>query len=186
MKFLKFWFLTVLIISFNNLSAQDFAKKNIWEIGGRINYSSTTSVNNGETSENSLNVFSLHVPVYYFVIDGLSAGFIPGYENLSLGSSSASQLVLMAGLAYNIKTESAAYPYIEGRIGYNTSSNGNTRSGLIWLIAGGVKVQVGGNALINIGLAYEQSTLETSGSEGGRDGTNAWGIDAGFAVFFGN
>ena len=77
--------LTVLIVSIFffgiiNLSAQDFATKGIWEIGGRINYSTVTSVSNGETSENSLNTFALNVPVYYFVINGL--GIIENIQNL--------------------------------------------------------------------------------------------------------
>jgi len=186
MKYLSFCLFTILFIFRPNISAQDFAKAGIWEIGGRINYTSTTSVNKGETSEDALNNLSLHVPVYYFVIDGLSLGLIPGYENLSSGGSSFSMFNILAGLAYNIKTLSVAYPYIEGRFGYNTSDLGSTRSGIIWFIGGGVKIQLGRNALVGIGLAYEQSTLELSGNEGGRDGTNSWGIDVGLAVFFDN
>jgi hypothetical protein len=186
MKESLFYLVTIVLLVFTNLSAQDFAKKGVWEVGGRINYTNTTSVNNGETAENSLGAFSPNVPFYYFIVDGLSLGLIPGYEYLSIGDNSASLLDILLGIAYNIRTESTAYPYIEGRAGYNTSSNGDTRTGIVWLLTGGVKVQVGGNALIVIGLFYKQSTLETSGSESGRDGTNAWGLDAGFTVFFGN
>ena len=177
---------TVIILSFSlNLMAQDYAKEGIWEVGGRINYTSTTYVSNGETAEHSYNVFSLHVPYYYFPIDGLEVGLIPGYENVSYGDNSASALDISLGLAYNFQTKGNAYPFLEGRIGYNSTSNGDAKSGMVWLLAGGVKLQVGGNALVSIGFAYEQSTLENSDNEEGRDGSNAWGIDAGFAVFFG-
>jgi hypothetical protein len=186
MKNLSVTLIAVLFICLANLSAQNYAIKNTWELGGRINYTSTTTVRDGETSDNSVNLFKLYTPFYYFVIDGLALGIIPGYENLSSGDLSVSFFKILGGVAYNIKTESIAFPYLEGRAGYNTSSNGESRSGIVWWVGGGVKLQVGGNALINIGLAYEQSTLEISNNEGGRDGTNAWGIDAGLIIFFNN
>jgi opacity protein-like surface antigen len=175
----------IFMLSALNLNSQDFAKMGIWELGGNISYTSITGVNNGETSENSLGTFTLDVPVYYFVIDGLALGLIPSYINLSFGESSASEFDILFGLAYNISTNSQAYPYGEGRIGYNTTSNGDSESGIVWAVIGGVKVQVGGNALINIGIEYSQSTLERSGNEGGRDGTNLFAIRAGLAIFIG-
>jgi hypothetical protein len=173
------------MLSALNLSAQDFAKRGIWEVGGNISYTSLTSVSNGETSENSLGTFTLDVPVYYFVIDGLALGLIPNYVTASLGDNSASAFDILFGLAYNIATRSTVYPYAEGRIGYNTTSNGDTRSGIVWAGIGGVKVQVGGNALLNFGIEYSQSTLEREGHEGGRSGTNVFAFRAGFAIFAG-
>ena len=82
------FFLT--FVSICSLSAQSFASEGTWEVGGNVSYSSTTSVSNGETSENSLEVFSLDVPFYYFVIDGLELGIIPSHQSLSSGGSSAS------------------------------------------------------------------------------------------------
>ena len=111
-------------------------------------------------------------------------GIIPTYENLSLGDNSLSAFNILFGTAYNIQTKSVAYPFIEGRLGYNSTSNGDTRSGMVWEIIGGVKVQVGGNALINIGIGYSQSSLEREGHEGERSGTNTIGVRAGFLVFF--
>ncbi len=176
------FFLT--FVSICSLSAQSFASEGTWEVSGNVSYTSTTSMSNGETSENSLGVFSLDVPFYYFVIDGLELGIIPSYQSLSSGGSSASLLNILFGTAYNIKTSSAAYPFIEGRIGYNTTSNGDTRSGMVWALIGGVKVQVGGNALINFGLSYTQSTLQKENHEGGRSGTNVIAGQVGFTVFF--
>lgn len=185
MKCLSLLFITMSLF-INKVTAQDFAKEGVWEIAGRINYTSTTSVANGITSDNSVNVFSLHTPVYYFIIDGLEVGFIPGYESVSYGGSSSSLLNLEGGIAYNFETESIAYPYIEGRFGFNTSSNGNTRNGIIWSLGGGVKFRVGGNTLVSFGLAYEQRTLESPDIVGGRDGSNSFAIDIGLAVFWGS
>ncbi len=173
------------MLSALSLNGQDFAKRGIWELGGNISYSSLTNVSNGESSENSLGTFTFDVPVYYFVIDGLGLGLIPRYINLSFGESSASAFDILFGLAYNIATNSQAYPYGEGRIGYNTTSNGNSESGIVWAVIGGVKVQVGGNALVNFGIEYSQSTLEESGHEGGRSGSNLFAIRAGLVIFVG-
>ena len=175
----------IFMLSALNLNGQDFAKMGILELGGNISYTSVTGVSNGETSENSLGTFTFDVPVYYFVIDGLALGLIPNYVNASFGENSASAFDILFGLAYNIATSSTAYPYGEGRIGYNTTNNGSTRTGIVWAVIGGVKVQVGGNALVNIGIEYSQSTLERSGNEVGRDGLNVLAFRAGFAIFLG-
>jgi hypothetical protein len=186
MKNLSICFAVIFLFCLSNLLAQDFAQKGIWELGGTINFVNSTSVSNGETAENSLSTFSLNVPVYYFVIDGLELGLIPQFQNLSSGGSSASLFALLAGIAYNLKSQSAAYPFIEGQLGFNTASNGTSRSGILWSLNAGAKVQIGSKGLARIGLFYEQRTLETSSNEGGRNGTNTWGLNVGFAVFFGN
>jgi len=185
MKNTLFLFTAFLLASFNNLFAQDFARKGIWELGGTINFVNTTNVYNGETSGNSLSTFSLNVPVYYFVIDGLELGLIPQFQNLSSGGSSASLFDLLAGIAYNLETQSAAYPFLEGQVGFNTASNGSSRSGIIWSLNAGAKVQIGSQGLARIGLFYEQRTLDSSDNDNGRNGTDTWGLNVGFAVFFG-
>lgn len=186
MKYLSICIVAVLLFCSNELWSQDFAQKGIWELGGTISFVNSTSVSNGESSDNSLSTFSLNVPVYYFVIDGLELGLIPQFENLSSGGSSASLFALLAGIAYNIQTQSAAYPFFEGQVGFNTASNGSSRSGLIWSLNAGAKVQIGSQGLARIGLFYQQRTLETSNNEGGRDGIDTWGLNVGFAVFFGS
>jgi len=176
---------TITLISVINISAQNFAKEGIWELGGGISYSNTTTVYSGETAENSRGNFMFEVPVYYYVVDGLGLGLIPAYESNSYGDNSESLFDIFLGLAYNIATESIAYPYVEGRIGYNTYSNGDTRDGIGWVIIGGVKVQVGEGALVNIGVGYAQTTLEESGHQGERDGYNVLAFRTGFAIIIG-
>jgi len=184
MKNHKMFFFAILLMGVCTVSAQDFTTKGIWEIGGTISYTSQTAVSNGKTAEHAYNTFALHVPVYYFVIDGLEVGLIPEYDNVSYGDNSSSLFAFSAGVAYNFNTRSNAYPFFEGRIGYNSESDGSTLSGILWSLRGGAKIRVGGNALLGIGLFYEQRTLESSGHVGDRNGINTWGFDAGFGVFF--
>lgn len=186
MKNLSIFFVAILLICSNSLWAQDFANKEIWELGGTISFVNSTAVHNGQSSESSLSTFSLNVPVYYFIIDGLELGLIPQFQNLSSGGSSASLFALLAGIAYNLKTKSAAYPFFEGQVGFNTASNGSSRSGIIWSLNAGAKIQIGSQGLARIGLFYEQRTLNSSNNEGGRNGTDTWGLNVGFAMFFGS
>jgi len=185
MKHLHRFIGIVFMLSAINLNSQDFAKMGIWELGGNISYTNVTVVFNGETAGNSLNTFSLDVPVYYFVIDGLALGLIPNYVNRSSGEFSSSAFEILFGLAYNITSGGNAYPYGEGRIGYNTTSNGESASGIVWAVIGGVKIQVGGNVLINVGVEYSQSTLEREGHQGDRNGINVFSFRIGFAIFLG-
>ena len=184
MKNFKLYLSIISLLWISNLWSQDFARKGIWELGGTISFVSATAVRDGESVGDALNTFSLDIPVYYFVIDGLELGLSPGFQNISSGGHSTSLFEILAGIAYNIQTKSAAYPFIEGQIGFNTSSNGSSRSGMLWVVNLGTKVQVGSNGLARIGLFYEQRTLESSSNEGGRYGTDSWGLMAGFAIFF--
>jgi len=186
MKYLSICVAVIFIFCESNLWAQEFAKKGIWELGGRVSYTNQTRVSDGESSENSTGIFSLALPTYYFVIDGLEVGLIPALQTESNGNGTVTEFALLAGIAYNIKTESIAYPFLEGDIGFNTRGNGSSRSGIVWVLSGGAKFQIGGNALLGMGFFYEQKTLETSSNEGGRDGYNIWGLNLQFGVFFGS
>jgi len=186
MKYLSIIVAAIFIFCESNLWAQEFAKKGIWELGGRVSYTNQTYVSNGESAENSRGLFSLAIPTYYFVIDGLEVGLIPAFENESRGDASVTQFALLAGIAYNLKTQSVAYPFLEGDIGFNTLSNGSSLTGIVWLLSAGAKFQIGGNALLGLGFYYEEKTLESSSHEGGRNGYNIWGLNIQFGVFFGN
>ena len=109
MKKLSFYIVAISLVCSEIAWSQDFARKGIWELGGTISFVNSTSVSNGETAGNSLNTFSLNIPVYYFFTDGLELGLVPQFQNLSSGGSSASLFALLAGVAYNFKTKSARY-----------------------------------------------------------------------------
>lgn len=184
--------LIVLLLSFS-LNAQNFAKKGVIEMGGSAGFSSITSVFNGESAENSTSVFMIEPYVGYFIMNGLELGLIPSFSTYSHGDASQTSFGVYFAPAYNFDLKSSLYPFIEGRIGYNTSSydDGNSltedasSSGLAWGLRGGVKVQLGNSALLNFALAYNQITMNPENWDGDRNGQNSFDVMAGFTVFLG-
>ena len=198
------------------LNAQDFGRKGLWEVGGLVMYANNTLVVDGETEFNdesiSVNFFFINVPVYYMVIDGWQIGIVPEYVSAGLSSGDADATISLFGgffsTAYVFKTGGSVYPFIEGRIGYNSinvSTTGDpgigigadtdeTLSGICWGFSGGIKVQLGKAALLNIGVGYQQRTTDPDNPEDlgfpadydlGRTGLNAIVVMAGFSVFLG-
>ena len=172
----------------------------------------------------SINTFMVNIPVYYFVVDGWQIGLIPEYVSLSVGSDqlfdvSTSAYGIFFSTAYNFKTGGSVYPFIEGRVGYSAASltldadisgielfKGNaiqqdnvldeTLSGLGWGFSGGIKIQVGKAALINLGAGYQQRTYdpdetitiageEIPTGEFDRNGINTILVSAGVSIFLG-
>jgi len=193
MKRSFYFFFFVLLIGTITVNAQNFATKGTIELGGSIGFSSTTGVNNGESSENSLSNFSFDPYVGYFVINGLELGIIPSFSTSSYSDQSTTSFGVYFAPAWNFDLKSNLFPFVEGRIGYNTSSydDGNSETdessygGLAWGLRGGVKVQVGNSALVNLALSYDQITMNPEDYDGDRNGTNAFGVMAGFTIFLG-
>ncbi|HEX9251567.1 MAG TPA: outer membrane beta-barrel protein [Ignavibacteriaceae bacterium] len=191
-KFFSLLFLALFVGSIS-LSAQNFATKGTFEFGGSIGFSSTTDVNNGESSDNSLSNFSFEPYVGYFVINSLELGIIPAFSTSSYGDNSTTSFGVYFAPAWNFDLKSNLFPFLEGRIGYNTFSydDGNSEtddpsnSGLAWGLRGGVKVQVGNSALVNLALSYDQITLNPENWDGDRNGANVLGINAGLTIFLG-
>lgn len=189
-----FYLLTItLIVGSVSLSAQNFAQKGVWEFGGGIGFSSTTYVFDGESGDNSLSTFIFEPYVGYFVINSLELGLIPSFETSSFGDLSSNSFGIYFAPAWNFDLQSNVFPFIEGRIGYNTSSydDGDSEtddpssSGLAYGARGGVKLQLGNSALVNASLGYTMTTMEPDGWEGDRVGTDAFDIMLGFTVFLG-
>lgn len=193
MKKSFYFFFVVLLFGTISLSAQNFATKGTVELGGSIGFSSTTYVSNGESSDNSYSNFSIDPYIGYFVINSLELGLIPSFSNSSYGDNSTTSFGVYFAPAWNFDLRSNLYPFIEGRIGYNTSSydDGDSEtddpssSGLAWGLRGGVKVQVGNSSLVNFALTYDQITMDPEDWDGERNGANVLGVNAGFTIFFG-
>lgn len=190
MKNFFFFLLVFSLFCGASLFAQDFAQKGTWEFGGAISYTSTTDVNNGETADHSTNQFSFEVPVGYFVIDGLEFGITPEIMTSSHDQTSQTWFGIYFSPAWNFDLGSSAYPFIEGRIGYQSwtydpgeNFDSHTYNGLGWGVLGGVKIQLGKNAIVNVGIGYMQHTMEGENHTGGRDGENIFGGRIGFTVF---
>jgi hypothetical protein len=189
----KFFYLLVLtlVVGSVSLSAQNFAKKGVWELGGMIGFSSTTAIFDGESGDEALTQFTFEPYIGYFVINGLELGLIPSFSSLSQGDASISSFDIYFAPAWNFDLQSKAFPYLEGRIGYGTATydsgegDDETLSGLSWGARGGLKYQLGSSAIVNASLGYTQSTLNPKDWDGGRNGTNVFDVMAGFTIFFG-
>ena len=189
-KFFELFTLLFLACSIS-LFAQDFAKKGIVELGGSIGFNSSTQVFNGESADESITTFFFNPYVGYFFINSLEVGVIPSFSTSSFGDNSQTNFGIILAPAYVFDLMNCWYPFIEGRIGYNTSSfdDGDDQtddpsiSGIQWGFRGGVKAQVGENALVNAGIFYNQITRNPEDWDGDRIGTNIFGIEVGVAIF---
>lgn len=160
-----------------------FVKTGVIEIGGDISFSSTKTVFDGESVGSSVNVFSFSPYFGYFLTDGFELGFKPTISSISSGGGSTTSVYFFAAPAYNFITSPNVFPYIEALMGYTSQSNGTTRSGLSYGLGGGLKVSIGGRALINPSIQYVVITLDRDGTPG-RDGFNQLWLGAGFRVWF--
>ena len=164
--------------------AQTFAKKGIIETGGVVSFSSNTAVANGNSASNSTSTFTISPNAGYFIMDGLQLGAVISFTSVSYSGNSTTMFAGYPQVQYYFDTQSKVYPFLGAFIGYNTISNGGSASGIIWGGHGGVAIQVANNVLIKFAAYYDQSTLNPSGSTGGRNGYNEFGIQGGFSVFF--
>lgn len=190
MKKSFYFFFAILFFGTITLSAQNFATKGTVELGGSIGFSSTTYVSNGESANDALSTFIVQPYVGYFVVNSLELGLVPSFMSQSLGDYSSSTFAIYFAPAWNFDLKSNLFPFIEGRIGYNTTSTDNgitdaSASGLAWGFRGGVKVQVGNSALVNLALSYDQITTDPENWDGDRNGANVFGVNAGFTIFLG-
>lgn len=184
-------FTSIVFLLFNNVQSlaqttNDFATKGTVELGGNITYLSSTPVSNGNTG-GSQSVFMLEPYVGYFPVNGFEIGVNP------LGITIVSNYTLynmFFAASYNFRTQDKIFPFLEGQIGYTAQSSDNySSSGVSWGIRGGIKIAVTGNGLLNIGIKYQQITLNPSSSNpyyssgGGRDGENDLSVIAGFTIW---
>ncbi|MFC2097468.1 outer membrane beta-barrel protein [Bacteroidota bacterium] len=177
--------LTVLLISMSALQAQSFAKKGTFEIGGNVGFFSSSNVINGETGD-ATNTLSFSSFTGYFITDGFEIGFAPLSYSVTTPANGdkITNLSILFAPAYNFDLGSNIFPFIEGLVGYTSNSMGdNTSDGISWGARGGIKLVVGQNALINVGIQYTNYNYNPEGAEE-RNGSNNISANAGFAVFF--
>lgn len=129
----------------------------------------------------------------YFIADGLELGIIPSISTSSFGDVSSTSFGVYFAPAYNFNLRSNLYPFIEGRIGYNSSSVDDgipltpdiSSGGFAWGFKGGMKFQVGKSSLVNMAITYDQITMNPKDWTGNRNGKNIFGVNAGVTIFFG-
>ena len=141
-----------------------YSSKGTWEFGGDIFFTSTTTDFTDDYPGHQLNEtytetdFAINGEAGYFIIDGLKLGVEPGIENVSSGSMiSYTQLRLYFTPEYVIKTKSILYPYFGGAVGYTALSQegaSSSQTGFSWGAKLGLKINVAGNSLLDIGFRY--------------------------------
>jgi hypothetical protein len=160
-----------------------FATRGIFEVGGNISFQSQTAVSNGQTSDEALQTFTRTLYFGYFVSDGFELGLNPiSWRTISYGDQSLSELSFLVAPSYNFRTSGIVFPFIEGLIGYNFTSNGTDRSGLSWGGRAGIKIALVEHANIVIGVQYVQATLNASGASE-RSGYNLIEGAIGFSIW---
>jgi hypothetical protein len=138
-------------------------------------------------------------------------------DNLIDVDISTSAYGIFFSTAYNFNTGGSVYPFLGGMFGYNSATitidlladlsgigllKGNaiqqqqteevTASGIGWGFSGGIKIQVGKGALVNLGVGYQQRTLDPDPDEElgipadlDRSGVNTILVSAGVSIFLG-
>jgi hypothetical protein len=174
--------LTIVIFTITSVSflfAQDstksFATKGVLELGGNITLQGVGTVSN-TSGGNSASLFTFAPYVGYFTANGFELGINP--FNLQLASSSGyteTQLRVLFLPCYNFNAGGTAFPFIEGLFGFVSGENSD---GYCYGARGGVKLEFAGNALVNIGVQYDQIRKSSGGS------TNSGLYELMFAVGF--
>lgn len=188
----KLYSLLAVLLAFTSLSfSQNFATKGTIEAGGSLGFSSTTNVSNGETADNSSTTFRIEPYIGYFITNGLELGIVPSFSTSSFGDNSSTSFGGYFAPAWNFDLRSNLFPFIEGRIGYNSYDDGisitddPSYGGIAQGVRGGVKVKLGNSGLFNVSLSYDQMTMNPEDWDGDRNGQNVLAANAGFTVFFG-
>ncbi len=165
-----------------------FATAGTFEIGGSAGFSRNALVSKGVTGD-AFYVVSLSPTGGYFVADELEILIDPlTVDYRWAGSVKSLGLTPMAGVAYNFRANPRVFPYLEGLAGfaYSWFDNGveptETRSGFAWAGRGGIKTLLTGTAILNVGLQYQQITLNRSG-ETERNGSNQIALTVGLSVW---
>jgi len=189
MKKYFFLFIVILVCSFS-MYAQDFATKGDIEMGGSFGFTSKTNVSIGNTADESSVSFRFEPYVGFFFIKNFELGIIPAITFDSPAFSNWSTVLVEASVApaWNFDLKSIVYPFIEIRTGINyqikSSKGGSTETsaGFLGALRGGIKLQVGSNALVNFSMYYTAYSL-TQENHNNRDGYNQFGIMGGFTIF---
>jgi hypothetical protein len=163
--------------------ARQFALKGVTEFGGGVSFSSVTPVSTGKTGK-AATILSVAPFIGYFISDGFELGVNPlGITSYSSeGVSTGTEIRIFVAPSYNFATGPTSHSFVETLLGYTAQSNGSERKGFSWGGRAGLKIAVGGNGLLNIGVQYLLITMNRSGATE-RSGYNELSIAAGFTLW---
>lgn len=175
--------------------AKKFASKGTFEFGGGLSFQSITRVSSLGTSDPTY-ILVVSPIAGYFLTDGFELGLRPlsvtfvsypsGNITIKDRSIQTSYSAMLAP-AYNFSTGGIMYPFIEGLFGYawatfQSPQFEDTGRQLSWGGRAGIKLSVAGNALLNFGLQYLQ-TSQNPGEYQSRVGSNEITFTVGFSVW---
>jgi hypothetical protein len=164
-----------------------FATKGVVELGGSISYQYSSTINRG-VELGHMNLLSILPYAGYFVTDNIEIGVNPlGIQTYWYSGNTTTAYKILIAPAYNFNSKSDVFPFLEAQIGYTAQTNSGTfvtptLDGLGWGGRGGVKIVMGGNGLLNLGVQYQETTLSQSGATS-RTGSNVLMISAGFTIW---
>ncbi|PKM93048.1 MAG: hypothetical protein CVU80_00155 [Elusimicrobia bacterium HGW-Elusimicrobia-4] len=146
-------------------SDKKYATQGVVELGGTAGFSSISTKLDVEGAESvTTTTLSLAPEVGYFVADNISLGAVLNIASVNVEYADAYTTTgILLAPTYVFKGESA-YPFVGLLLGLSSSKAGDyTENSTIYGLRGGVKVKLGGNGLLNLGLSY------TAGSESDND-----------------
>lgn len=186
-------------ISSQNLKHK-YATQGTWEFGGDIFFTTTTE-DYSATYENQYNFnntvldFAVNANAGFFVIKGLKLGIEPGIEvTNTYRTQTVLKLYFTPEYVFDMKT--AVYPYAAGAIGFtsvNPYYTSNYANGFSWGFRLGLKINLAGNSLLNVGLRYYEGQYNTTYEDNYviphysydiKDKTKELGLALGWSVFF--
>ena len=180
--------LLLLVSTSSAQESQSFATKGVYELGGTVSYQYTSSILGGN-EVGHINVLSILPYAGYFVSDNIEIGINPlGIQRTWVTSNGNTLYTILVAPAYNFKAQEHTYLFVEAQLGYTGQTSSSsfspsiTANGFSWGGRVGGKIQVGNNGLLNLGIQYQQITLNQTGFPG-RMGRNTLMLSAGFTFW---
>jgi hypothetical protein len=164
------------------------------ELGGNISYQRTNVVVENTTTR-TYNTFSFLPYIGYFPFNNFfEVGLNPvGIQTYWDSQDKVTDITILLALTCNFNPVERIYPFIELQLGYAAEILGGSlgdlnpeqkiRDGFSWGARGGVKIEVAGHCLLNMGAQYQQITLTPKGSSV-RNGSDLLMFSAGLTFWF--
>lgn len=170
----------------------NFAAKGTIELGGNISYQNVSLVSQGSEWQ-SYNIFSFLPYAGYFVTDNFEIGLNPlGFQTYWTSEDRTSDITIMLAPSYNFTTGSMLYPFVEGQIGYSRevisgatadlNPDKRRKDGISCGLRIGVKANIAGNSLLNVGIQYQHINLTPAGDTDW-SGSTILMLSAGFTFY---
>lgn len=182
----EFIFLILFCNSIHSQDIKNFGTKGVWELGGTVYYSNTTTISN-DLIGGKYGIFQIQPVAGYFVRKGLELGIQPSITISNQYGHSNTDMSLYFAPAYNMISSGKIFPALVALIGYTSHKSdypeNTSLGGFSWGFQLDAKINLLGNSLLVVSLQYVQTTLNAPGATS-RSGGNTLTFGAGWNVFF--